>query len=69
MERTIPRASRDFGPIEQGHERHYMYMTDTIESNLLKVYRKNPSWDANDAWVAILMCLLAIDGQYSQGEL
>lgn len=36
MERAIPRSSRDFGTIEHGQERHYMYMTDTIESNLLK---------------------------------
>ncbi|MDQ0414062.1 hypothetical protein [Mesobacillus stamsii] len=68
LDRISTRMAKDFGRIPNGHEDQYAYTLSSMEGNLLKLHRQDPSRTGWHALTAIRMALLTIDAYLKQVE-
>lgn len=62
LDKIGSRMAKRFGTIPKGEEDPYYLQMYSMEGNLLKLHRRDPSKNGNDALEAVGMCLLTVDG-------
>ena len=68
FERVTSNMAREFGRIKKGTEESYAFVLFPIESNLLKVNRKNGVNNGRRVMEAIKICLFKIEGYLNGWE-
>ena len=68
MDKIADKMGKKHGKIKKGNEDEYTFLLFTIESNLLKVHRKNPDYKSRRVIDAIKFFLFIIDGYLNDIE-
>jgi hypothetical protein len=68
LDRILSRMAKEYGKIKKGNEDLYSFLLMPMESNILKLYRKNNHLTGHHVTEAICIVLLKIDGYVNSIE-